>query len=80
MKTVTATSARADLYKLIDATLSGHEPIQITGKRGNAILIAEADWRAIHETLQLVSVPGMRESILAGMKEPVSRCSRQIDL
>jgi antitoxin YefM len=80
MKTVTATSARAGLYKLIDATLSDHEPIQITGKRGNAVLVSEDEWRAIQETLHLVSIPGMRESILQGMQEPLSKRSRRIDL
>lgn len=80
MKTITATSAQSDLYRLIEATLSDHEPIQITGKRGNAVLVAEEDWRAIQETLHLVGIAGMRESILQGMKEPLSKCSREIDL
>ena len=80
MKTISATLARSDLYKVIDSTLEAHEPIQITGKRGNAILIAEADWRAIQETLHLVSIPGMRDSIRAGMAEPIEKCSRNIDL
>ncbi len=80
MKTISATSARSDLYRLIDGTLEDHEPVQITGKRGNAVLLAEEDWRAIQETLHLVSIPGMSQSILAGMKEPVDRCSRSIDL
>lgn len=80
MKTISATSARSDLYRLIDTTLEDHEPVQITGKRGNAVLLAEEDWRAIQETLHLVSIPGMRESILEGMNEPVDRCSRSIDL
>jgi len=80
VKTISATSARSDLYRLIDTTLEDHEPVQITGKRGNAVLLAEEDWRAIQETLHLVSIPGMRESILEGMNEPVDRCSRSIDL
>ena len=80
MKTISATLARSDLYKVIDSTLEAHEPIQITGKRGNAILISEADWRAIQETLHLVSIPGMRESILAGMAEPIEKCSKNTDL
>jgi antitoxin YefM len=80
MKTVTATSARADLYSLIDSTVADHEPVQITGKRGNAVLVSEEDWRAIQETLHLVSIPGMRESILKGMAEPLDKCSREIDL
>jgi len=80
VKTITATTARADLYRLIDLTLSDHEPVQITGKRGDAVLIAESDWRAIQETLHLVSLPGMRDSILEGMSEPITGCSREIDL
>jgi PHD/YefM family antitoxin component YafN of YafNO toxin-antitoxin module len=65
---------------MIDLTISDHEPVQITGKRGNAVLIAESDWRAIQETLHLVSIPGMRDSILKGMSEPLTECSREIDL
>jgi PHD/YefM family antitoxin component YafN of YafNO toxin-antitoxin module len=80
MKTVSATNARADLYRFIDMTLSDHEPVQITGKRGNAVLLAESDWRAIQETLYLVSMPGMRDSIIKGMNEPIEDCSREIDL
>lgn len=80
MKTISATSARSDLYRLIDSTLSDHEPVQITAKRGNAILVAEEDWRAIQETLFLFSIPGMRDSIRAGMAEPVEKCSKNIDL
>jgi PHD/YefM family antitoxin component YafN of YafNO toxin-antitoxin module len=80
MKTISATLARSDLYKVIDSTLEAHEPIQITSKRGNAILMSEADWRSIQETLHLVSIPGMRESILAGMAEPLGKCRRDIDL
>lgn len=80
MKTITATAARSDLYRVIDSTLSDREPVQITGKRGNAVLVAESDWRAIQETLHLVSIPGMRDSILAGMAESIEDCSREIDL
>ncbi len=80
MKTITATSARSDLYRVIDSALSDHEPVQITGKRGNAVLVSEADWRAIQETLHLVSIPGMRDSIVEGMAEPTDACSREIDL
>ena len=80
MKTITATLARSDLYKVIDSAVRDHEPIQITGKRGNAVLVAEADWRAIQETLHLVSIPGMRRSIREGMVETIEECSREIDL
>ena len=80
VKTITATSARSDLYSVIDATVSEHEPVQITSKRGNAVLGAEEDWRAIQETLHLLSIPGMRESIREGMAEPIAACSPKIDL
>lgn len=64
----------------MDSAVADHEPVQITGKRGNAILIAEADWSAIQETLHLVSIPGMRDSIREGMEELIENCSREIDL
>jgi len=70
MATVTATEARRDLYRLVAQVQDTHEPIQITGKRGNAILIGEDDWRAVQETLFLLSVPGMRDSIVEGMATP----------
>lgn len=80
MKTVTATAARSDLHNLIDSTLSDHEPIQITGKRGNAVLLSEPDWRALQETLYLLNIPGMRDSILEGMAVEIDECSESIDL
>ena len=72
MTTMSATEARKQLYKLLDDVARSHEPVQITGKRGNAVLVSEDDWRAVQETLYLVSVPGMRESILEGMATPVA--------
>jgi len=70
MTTVSTTEARKDLYRLVDQVQDTHEPIQINGKRGNAVLVSEADWQALQETLFLVSIPGMRESILDGMATP----------
>ena len=78
MRTVTSTLARNSIYQLIDKTNENSEPIFITGKRGNAVLVSEDDWRAIQETLYLLSIPGMRESIIKGMKEPVEKCSSKI--
>jgi antitoxin YefM len=75
MSSVTATQARANLYQLLDQAAESHEPIQITGKRSNAVLVSEVDWRSIQETLYLLSIPGMRESIREGMAEPDSECS-----
>ena len=79
MTLVNATQARANLYKLIDEANEGHEPITITGKRGNAVLIAEEDWSAINETLFLLSIPNMRESIVKGLQTNLSDCSENLD-
>jgi len=75
MSTLNATDARSRLYALIDETAQTHRPITITGKRGNAVLISEEDWNAINETLYLVSIPGMRESIRDGMQSGLEECS-----
>ena len=78
MTTLTASKARVGMYKLLDKAAESHEPIQITGKRHNAILIAEDDWRAIKETLYLLSIPQMRESIRQGLKTPLKKCSKRL--
>jgi antitoxin YefM len=79
MMTLNVTEARANLYKLIDDTTVSHEPVVITGKRGNAVLLAEDDWNAINETLHLLSVPGMRESIVEGMQESIDSASTELN-
>ena len=79
MTTLNVTEARANLYKLIDKTSVSHEPVVITGKRGNAVLLAEEDWNAINETLHLLSVPGMRESILEGMQESIDTAATELN-
>jgi antitoxin YefM len=79
MTTLNVTEARANLYKLIDDVSINHEPVIITGKRGNAVLLAEDDWNAINETLHLLSVPGMRESILEGMEESIDSAATGLD-
>ena len=79
MLTLTTTEARANLYKLIEKTLQSHEPVVITGKKGNAVLLSEEDWNAVTETLYLLSVPGMRESIREGMETDVSELSETLD-
>jgi antitoxin YefM len=77
MSTLTVSEARSSLYRLIDETAASHEPVLITGKRGNAVLVSEEDWSAIQETLHLLSIPGMRESIRKGMAEPAEKCSKE---
>jgi len=76
MASISVTQARSRLYHLVDDACSSHEPLQITGKRNNAVLVSEADWRSIQETLYLVSLPGMRDSIRKGLKEPLSKSSK----
>jgi antitoxin YefM len=76
MTTISATKARAQLYRLIEASV--HEPIQITGKRGNAVLVSEADWANIQETLHLTSIPGMAASIRRGMKVPLKKSAKKL--
>ena len=79
MNIVNVTEARAKLYNLIDETASTHEPIVITGKRNNAILVSEEDWNALSETLYLLSVPKMRESIKEGLAENLADCSTELN-
>ena len=74
MTTMTASKVRSKLYQLLDQTAHSHEPIQITGKRTNAVLVSEEDWRSIQETLYLMSIPGMRVSIRRAIKTPLSQC------
>ena len=75
---VTASEARANLYRLIDETNESHQPVVISGKRSGAVLVSAEDWSAIQETLYLLSVPGMRESIKKGMAEPLGKSAREL--
>lgn len=79
MTTLTASEARSKLYRLIDEAAATHAPILITSKRSNAVLVSEDDWRAIQESLYLLSVPGMRESIREGLATPVEECAAELD-
>jgi antitoxin YefM len=79
MTSIPVTQARAQLYQLVDDTASSHEPIHISGKRSSAVLVGEEDWRSIQETLYLLSVPGMRDSIRKGMKEPLSKTAKTLE-
>ena len=79
MTIMNATEARSKLYSLIDEAAETHQPIYITGKRGNAVLLSESDWNSISETLHLLSIPGMRDSIVAGMQESVAEADKELD-
>jgi antitoxin YefM len=78
MRSIPVTQARSKLYQLVDDTAASHVPIQITGKRSNAVLVAEDDWRSIQETLHLLSIPGMRESIRKGLREPLGKSKTEL--
>ena len=79
MTVLRVSEARANLYQLIDETAQSHQPVTITGKRHNAVLVSEDDWRSVQETLYLVSIPGMRESIIEGMQTPVEECAEELE-
>ena len=79
MPTLTATEARAKLNKLLDQVAATHRPVLITGKRTNAILVSEEDWHAIEETLYLLNIPGMRESIVEGLATPVDQTFDEVE-
>ncbi|MBI3601524.1 MAG: type II toxin-antitoxin system Phd/YefM family antitoxin [Candidatus Omnitrophica bacterium] len=79
MTTLTASKARNQLYRLLDQAAQNHEPIQITGKRHNAVLVSQEDWRSIEETMYLMSKPKLRRSIIKGMKTPIRKCVKKLD-
>ena len=79
MQILTASNARANLYRLMDQAAESHQPITIAGKRHNAVLLSAEDWQAIQETPYLLSVPGMRESNKEGMADPTAACAKELD-
>ena len=79
MSAINATEARTNLYRLIDEVAEFHKPLTIRGKRNSAVLISEDDWNAVQETLHLLSIPGMRESIVEGMAAPIDDCAAELD-
>jgi len=79
MATLTASEARANLYRLIDQATESHQPIHIAGKRTSAVLLSSEDWQAIQETLYLLSIPGMRGSIKEGMAEPLGKSAKRLN-
>jgi prevent-host-death family protein len=78
MTVLTASAARANLYRLIDQAAASHQPITIAGKNSSAVLVSSEDWSAIQETLHLLSIPGMRESIRKAMDEPLDSSARHL--
>jgi len=79
MTAISASEARKTLYRLLDSIAEEREPLVITGKRNNAVLISEEDWKGIQETLYLMSIPGMTKSIRAAMETPASKMKEKLD-
>ena len=79
MSSINITNARKDLYKIVESVNESHQPIHITGKKSSAVLIGEDDWKSIEETLYLSAIPGMRESIIDGMKTPIDKLESDLD-
>ncbi len=79
MQNLTAREARENLYRLLDQVSESHQPITISGKRNSAVLVSAEGWVSIQETLYLLAVPGMPESIKEGMDEPIDSCSKELD-
>lgn len=78
MTTITATEARKRLYTLLDDVAESHKAVQIAGKRNSAFLVSDEDWRAIQETLYVMSLPGMKKSIIKGLRTPVEKCAKEL--
>lgn len=79
MSVISATEARSQLYRLLDEVSESHQAVLITGKRTNAVLVSEEDWRAIQETIYLLGVPGMRESVVEGLNTTVDECFDEVE-
>lgn len=79
MQSISISNARANLYNIVNSVEENHNPLLIIGKHNNAVLISEEDWNAIQETLYLLSIPGMKESLLKGKNTPPNECSKEID-
>ena len=75
MTSISATKARENLYQLISDVNSNNSAITITNNRGkNAVILSEDDWNAVQETLYLMSVPGLADSIIEGGRAPIDDC------
>lgn len=80
MKTIPVTTARQSMFSIVEEVIVNSEPIQITTKKGNVIMISYEDWASIQETIHLLSIPGMRESIIEGSNEPIEECKSLEDI
>lgn len=74
MSIINATNARNNFFKVIEEAITTHEPVYVTGKSGNVVIVSEEDWRSIQETIYLSSIPGMKEKITKGLNTPLDEC------
>lgn len=79
MSILNATNARKNFFKLMDETITTHEPVYVTGKNGNVVMLSEEDYKSIQETMYLCSLPGMREKIIKGLNTPLTECVQDSD-
>lgn len=79
MAIVNATTARKNFFKLMEEVRETHEPVYITGKSGNVVMLSDEDYRSIQETLYLSSNPVMRKKIIDGLKMPLDQCIEDSD-
>lgn len=79
MNIYTASSARQNFFKMIKQVSESHEPAHIVNKDKNVVMLSEEDYQAMQETLYLLSVPNMRESIKEGIDTPLEECDDKLD-
>ena len=79
MSTISLTEAQVKLQDLINEVSQSHEPILISGITSNAFLVSEEDWKGIQETIYLLSIPEVRDSIEKGLATPISECSETLE-
>lgn len=74
MTNINITNFRKDIYELLEQTIKFNEPINITTKNGNAVVLSEEDYNSLMETVYLLNIPGMKEKIVEGIKQPIEEC------
>ena len=79
MISIHTSEAQLRLADLIEEAELSHKPLILNGKKSNAVLISEEDWESVQETIYLLSIPNMRESIREGLSTPIAECSKELD-
>ena len=72
MTTTTITNFRKNIFSLVETAIRYNEPIHITSKSGNAVILSEDEYRGLIETVHLTSIPGMKDKLLQGANTPLS--------